>query len=96
MRYNNCRVCGGSDLAVDRHLSKYNLIQYGVRHWVHADCGLKRDGAKFFTKLTRHQLAQFPYFAAADAGLVDEMHAAVAAAGGMCECQQCQDNGSVE
>lgn len=60
---NTCRFCK------DWHEGKYGLVKYGVRHYAHADCGLKAKGSAFFDLLSDWQLNQFPYFAAKDCGL---------------------------
>lgn len=46
----------------------YKLVKYGVRHYAHADCGLKAKGVAFFDSLTDWQCTQFPALAAHDAG----------------------------
>ena len=45
-----CRVCGKSEIDGD-------MIKYGVRHYAHPACGLKRWGAGFFDRLKDWQLA---------------------------------------
>lgn len=75
MNFNTCRVCG--KCTYEKH--KYPMIRYGTRHNAHADCGLQRDGAAFFAKLTPYQLHTFPALAAIDAGMLDALRAAIAA-----------------
>ena len=59
-----CRFC-----KKDEDEGNYPLVKYGVRHYAHADCGLKAQGARFFDNLTDWQCTQFPYLAAKKAGL---------------------------
>lgn len=49
------------------------LIKYGVRHYAHPECGLKKWGAAFFDRLTPWQLSRFPVIPAKEAGLYDEL-----------------------
>lgn len=69
-----CRICGDSNYERTGH--KYGLVRYSVRSSVHYDCGLKRWGVAFFGKLRLDQLRQFPFMAAVDAGLMDQLKAA--------------------
>ena len=64
---NTCRFCKSWDGG------KYGFVKYGVRHYAHADCALKAKGPAFFDLLQDWQLRQFPYFAAKEAGLADEL-----------------------
>lgn len=64
-----CRFCGG----YEDQGSKYPLIKYSVRHYAHADCGLKAKGVAFFDLLHDWQIEQFPYFAARDLGLSGDL-----------------------
>ena len=65
-----CRVCGKSEY--EQH--RFKLVKYSTRHYAHADCALEKWGAAFFDRLTPWQVAhQFPYMAAREAGLVDEL-----------------------
>ncbi len=64
--YATCRVCK------DR-VSADELIKYGVRHYAHPECGLKRDGPAFFDCLKEWQLRNFPYMAAVRCGLSQEL-----------------------
>lgn len=58
-RYRTCRVCKeGAD----------NLVKYGTRHYVHADCAMKKWGGEFFQRLTPWQASQFPYLSAVAVG----------------------------
>lgn len=65
---NTCRFC--KDWKDEGH---YPMVKYGVRHYAHADCALKAKGAEFFDRLSEHQLSQFPYFAAKEAGLAADL-----------------------
>lgn len=66
--FNTCRFCK------DWRENKYgDLIKYGVRHYAHADCGLKAKGTKFFDALPEWRLQQFPIFAAKDTGFLPEL-----------------------
>ena len=69
---NTCRFCKKSEFD-GRQKGKYRLVKYGVRHYAHADCGLKALGAEFFDRLTPWECTQFPYFAAKAAGLAKEL-----------------------
>jgi hypothetical protein len=53
----------------------YRMIKYEVRHYAHADCGLKAKGVEFLAHLTDWQCTQFPYLAAHEAGpaVVEEL-----------------------
>jgi len=64
---NTCRFCGHSDYDRGEH---YPLVKYGVRHYAHADCGLKAKGVAFLDSLTDWQCTRFPYRAAQDFGLL--------------------------
>lgn len=71
-----CRVCSTTEY--DKSVSKFKLIQYAVRHWVHPDCALKKWGAAFFDRLTPWQCYNlFPVKVAREAGLMDELEARV-------------------
>lgn len=63
--YNTCRVC--------KEFTSDSLIKYGVRHYAHAECGLKKWGASFFDRLHHWQLQNFPAIPAIRAGLEDEL-----------------------
>ena len=66
---NACRLCTPAPIR-----SKYgDAIRYGVRHYAHAECALRKWGAEFFDRLSPWQLGEFPYFAAKDFGLTDEL-----------------------
>ncbi len=67
--YNTCRVC--SKCTYEKH--RYGMVKFGPRHWAHADCGLQRYGVKFLDKLSPHQIASFPFMAAQDAGMLDDL-----------------------
>ena len=67
---NHCRLCGESEYT---EYHKQTLIKYGVRHYVHAECALKKWGAEFFDRLTPHQAERFPYMAAKKFGVVKEL-----------------------
>lgn len=65
---NGCRLCTNAPI-----VSKYgDPIKYGVRHYAHAECGLRRWGAAFFDRLQPWQLANFPLMAAFEFGVVEE------------------------
>lgn len=66
---NTCRFCKGFTE------ERYPLVKYGVRHYAHADCGLKNLGEKFLDKLSRFQISKFPYRAAQEFGLLDNLKA---------------------
>jgi hypothetical protein len=64
-----CRLCTNNPRP-----SKYGEpIKYSVRHYAHAECGLKELGAAFFDRLALWQLQNFPYFAAKQFGLAAEL-----------------------
>lgn len=65
-----CRICTKADW---NETEKGPLVKYGVRHYVHAECALKRWGSTFFTRLTLWQLDQFPAIYAKQAGLYDDL-----------------------
>jgi hypothetical protein len=66
---NACRFCTKAPIR-----SQYGEpIKYGVRHYAHAECGLKELGAAFFDRLALWQLQNFPYFAAKQFGLTAEL-----------------------
>lgn len=67
---NTCRFC-----KKDEDEGNFPLIKYGVRHYAHADCGLKAKGAEFFDNLTDWQCTQFPYIAAKKAGVANVLEA---------------------
>lgn len=49
---NTCRLCKNWDEP---------LFKYGVRHYVHAECGFKRWGAEFLDMIPEHQIQRLPY-----------------------------------
>lgn len=57
--WNTCRVCGESAAG---------LVKYSVRHYVHADCAMKKWGAAFFARLSPWQASRFPYLSAVAVG----------------------------
>jgi len=59
---NVCRFC---------KMDGASLIHYAVRHYAHADCGLKAQGADFLDNLTDWQCTRFPLRAAKRAGVLD-------------------------
>lgn len=62
---NACRFCSDPE----KSLGHYGLIKYGVRHYAHADCGLRVKGVAFLATLTDWQChSVFPYKAAQDHG----------------------------
>lgn len=52
--FSTCRFC--EDDSPDRPMFKY-----GVRHYCHAECGFKRWGNEFMTKIPAHQIGRIPY-----------------------------------
>ena len=58
---NTCRFC--------KEQTSASLIKYGVRHYAHAECGLKAQGPAFLDNLHDWQCGQFPYFIAKKYGL---------------------------
>lgn len=64
-QYNTCRVC--------KEYTSDTLIKYGVRHYAHPECALKKWGAPFFDRLHAWQLQNFPAIPAIRAGLYDEL-----------------------
>lgn len=72
---NTCRVCK----KIDGEKHRYPMVRYGKRHYAHADCGLMRDGAAFFEKLSPYQLSQFPAMAAKAVGLEVQLSAEILA-----------------
>ena len=67
-----CRFC-------HEEPGRFDLIQYGVRHYAHPDCGLRALGTAFFDRLSDWQVEQFPYFAAREAGCDAELERRIAA-----------------
>jgi len=65
--FNTCRLCGNGES------SSQALFKYGVRHYVHAECGLKKWGASLFDRLPAHQLGELPYRIMKRAGLLPEL-----------------------
>lgn len=62
-----CRVC-----KINSPSNK--LVKYGVRHYAHPDCALKKWGASFFDRLTPWQAKhQFPALIAAEYGVTDAL-----------------------
>lgn len=60
-----CRVCKQDDESPgDRQ-----MIKYGVRHYAHAACALRKWGAAFFDRLTPYQATRFPYLVAVRASV---------------------------
>lgn len=49
------------------------MIKYGVRHYAHPDCALAKQGVAFLERLNLWQLAQFPYRAALESGLLADL-----------------------
>lgn len=49
------------------------MIHYAVRHYAHAECGLKKWGAGFFDKLRGWQLRNFPALIADRLDLFEEL-----------------------
>lgn len=70
-----CRLCGKDDLT---QRGRGDLIQYSVRHYVHAQCGLEKWGAGFFERLKLWPLQQFPAPFAHRAGLLEALKQAIA------------------
>lgn len=68
MSINHCRLCHA-----DCEQSWDPLIKYGIRHYAHASCGLKRWGAAFFDRLHGWQIEHFPYFTAKKLGFAEEL-----------------------
>ena len=66
-----CRFCKDN-------ASKFKLIKYAVRHYAHADCGLRHKGAGFFDLLKGWQLENVPYFAATKTGFAEELEQRIA------------------
>lgn len=66
-KQHTCRLCGVTGTC---SLSRpYPLVRYSIRHWVHADCGLKKWGETLFSKLSLHALETFPVLACKQFGL---------------------------
>lgn len=63
-----CRLCSGFHAP---------LLRYGIRHYAHPECGIRKWGAKFFEKLTTHSLTEFPPVIARKYGLEVERRSAV-------------------
>lgn len=58
--FRTCRVCGEiSD----------PIVKYGVRHYVHPECGFRRWGRAFLDMVATHQIERFPYKAVLAAGI---------------------------
>ena len=69
-RVATCRLCHEFD---GHNGSKGTMFKYAARHYVHAECGLKRWGAKFFDKLHPWQIRSFPALIASRLGFFDEL-----------------------
>lgn len=68
-RINTCRVCGQQEF--DSSLRP--LFKYGVRHYAHGTCGLKKWGATFLDMIPQHQLGRLPFRFVSAAGLMQEV-----------------------
>lgn len=69
-----CRLCGGGELEVGE---KGRLVKYGVRHFAHAQCGLRKWQSGFFARLSEWQLRQFPVLYAQREGLGEALQGAL-------------------
>lgn len=63
----SCRFCHDAPLKPGE-ARRAPLVKYGVRHYAHADCGLKAKGIAFLESLTDWQCTVFPEMAAMAAG----------------------------
>lgn len=52
-------------------------VRYGIRHYAHADCGLKKWGSLFFDKLSLHELNNFPALTASKHGQLKNLAARI-------------------
>jgi len=68
-RLNTCRLCKKSEVGE----YSTSLIKYGVRHYVHAECGLKKWGAVFLDMIPAHEVGRLPWRAVKAAGLLPEV-----------------------
>jgi len=64
-----CRVCGKTH-------NNVKMIKYSTRHYAHADCALEKWGGEFFTRLTKHQIGNFPVMVALKIGFRKELEKA--------------------
>lgn len=49
-----CRLC--SDTETWRP-----MFRYGIRHYCHAECGLRKFGDSFIEKIPQHEIGNLPY-----------------------------------
>lgn len=61
----HCRLCRNTDDGT--------LIKYSVRHYAHAECGMRKWGLAFFDRLHQWQLEAFPYLIAHKYGHAEEL-----------------------
>ena len=59
---NTCRLCKGIGEP---------LFKYGVRHYIHADCGFRKWGEGFLDKLYSWQIGQLPYRVLQEFGMLE-------------------------
>jgi hypothetical protein len=62
--WHRCRRCGETSFCPEE-----DMIRYGTRHWMHKRCYIV--AGKPLDALSDRQLAELPYFALKDAGLLD-------------------------
>ena len=56
-----CRLCG-------QHGDAASMFKYEVRHYAHAECGFKKWGDRFLSKLTTWQINRLPALVCAKNG----------------------------
>jgi hypothetical protein len=67
-----CRFCKRQEPTYNREWGRTNLWKYGVRHYAHAECGMRAQGAGFFDHFDAQRLKAFPYLIVVELGLRDE------------------------
>ena len=87
---NTCRLCGKSEWT---HNS--TMIKYGVRHYAHPDCALRKWGAAFFDRILPWQARNFPYLIAVDFGVEKALKARAAPIGHRAHGERTEHSGGV-
>lgn len=57
MDLQTCRLCKKSNFETPYEA----IVKYGVRHYAHFACGLKRWGAEFLDRIPQHQIGLIPF-----------------------------------
>jgi len=68
MMMSTCRLCGDWT-----EQSGNPLVKYGIRHYCHIECGLKKWGSEFFDKLSYWQCMNLPYLTISKMGFRKEL-----------------------